>query len=129
MLNTFSSLFRPEELQATLRLSQQTSTAGQDAHDRLGRFGRLLATYYLNLPLSEELPNLFQQSLPSSRSEGLEDSERHESPNGIPHWRSEIASRLPAEYTPTFVVEMLCLCGHWLEALLFVDHFNDLRSA
>lgn len=42
--------------------------------------------------------------------------------------RQKIANILPSEYSPNFVVILLWNCELYLEALLFVDYFNDLRS-
>lgn len=42
--------------------------------------------------------------------------------------RQKIANILPSEYSPNFVVLLLWNCELYLEALLFADHFNDLRS-
>ncbi|KAI6187370.1 hypothetical protein M3Y98_00236000 [Aphelenchoides besseyi] len=43
--------------------------------------------------------------------------------------RHKVAANLRASYTPQLAVRLLVNCDLWLEVCLFVDHFNDLRSA
>lgn len=40
----------------------------------------------------------------------------------------QVAENLPAVYTPQLAVQLLCRSNNWLEACLFADHFNDLRT-
>ncbi|KAI1705496.1 hypothetical protein DdX_13636 [Ditylenchus destructor] len=100
-------------------------------------FARYLAAYFLDLPLinandsldggnnskrtklflGNETPNLFVWS--SENCHFDETNRTH---------RSILAADLPPEYSPALVVHLLCRCECWLEAILFLDHFNDFRS-
>ncbi|KAI1713282.1 hypothetical protein Ddc_12043 [Ditylenchus destructor] len=99
-------------------------------------FARYLAAYFLDLPLinvnhtldgnnssrtkfflGNETSNLF---LWSSENNHFDETNRTH--------RSTLAADLPPEYSPALVVHLFCRCDCWLEAILFLDHFNDFRS-
>lgn len=92
-------------------------------HRTLTDFSRYLAAYYLDLPLPSNTPiqGIFTWLSRADYGEG-EGSARDEDE------RLALASLIPSEYTPRLVTSLLYLSGHLLEATLFLDHFNDLRS-
>ncbi|KAK6060921.1 hypothetical protein COOONC_01413 [Cooperia oncophora] len=86
--------------------------------------GRLLAAFYLDYPLfvphpGTAYPSLFLWSqLSGSRFSG-----------SSPLSREELGQQLPAEYSPRVPAVLLTNCGRVLEAILYCDHFSDLRSS
>lgn len=114
-----TQLISPSALRLALLADDEPSKAN------VVGLGRLLAAFYLDYPLfvprsGGAYPSLFlwsqldENSCPSGSSELI---------------REELGQELPAEYGPRTPAVLLSHCGLVLEAILYCDHFSDLRSS
>ncbi|KAI6175933.1 hypothetical protein M3Y97_00744300 [Aphelenchoides bicaudatus] len=90
----------------------------------LKNFSRFLSAYFANLPLicsrtNRSLPSLFQLA----DNYVIRDSDFYVVD------RRRLSINLPVTYTPSLAVQLLFKCNLFLEAVFFVEQFNDLRSA
>lgn len=90
-------------------------------------FARFVAVYYLNLCVPEAEANVDVQLSKIPNLFTLEPLWNDVEVRGAA-LREMCAKRLSAEYTPSMVTQLLWRSDRWLEALLFLDHFNDFRS-
>lgn len=105
----------------------------------LKNFSRFLSAYFANLPLicsrtNRSLPSLFQLAdnygifkrgfiLIVIKHLVIRDSDFYVVD------RRRLSINLPVTYTPSLAVQLLFKCNLFLEAVFFVEQFNDLRSA
>ncbi|KAK5972217.1 hypothetical protein GCK32_011833 [Trichostrongylus colubriformis] len=114
-------LLSPSELRRAL------STAADDPHCKkdVVDLGRLLAAFYLDYPLFVPHPGTAYPSLFLWSQLNEENCLRGSSPLS----REELGKQLPAEYGPRAPAVLLTYCGLVLEAILYCDHFSDIRSS
>ncbi|EYC19737.1 hypothetical protein Y032_0023g688 [Ancylostoma ceylanicum] len=98
---------------------------GPESKASVMRLARQLAAFYLGYPLfvpknGTSYPSLFLWS----------QMEKNECPLGcLPLNRDELGRELPPEYVPRTPAVLFAHCGSVLEAILFSDHFSDIRSS
>lgn len=108
------SLFEQKHLELVLRNQNEQKPLLKD-------FARFLSAYFANFPL---ICSKNRQHLPS-----LFTIYNFDKKNFYEISRRQVSINLPITYTPTLATHLLIKCDLFLEAVLFVDHFNDVRSA